>query len=235
LFEAPNDALIATIQFKSASPITGRFVDGTGDSIITNVAVRGIASFDLVLESEAGVFQVLAPKGEATELWYGLTNQFHSIDITADQTEQALDLGDIVVNETEKDGLCQISVIDVEEIREPTKIQLARAVTLVALDDAEVHCFRIDGDGRAYFLGEDGEAIHNLATPSGTYFVVPGSFRNLSFFALVDAVKQGRQGKLVAANVPTITVEENGVAQFQLDAQAAHDAVMSVGGDLVSP
>ena len=75
--------------------------------------------------------------------------------------------------------------------------------------------------------------VYTLELPSGTYFVTPGGLGDQAFYALYESVKANRQAQLIIAGVPMITIAAGQTEVFTFDAQAAHDAIMAVGGDLV--
>jgi len=116
---------------------------------------------------------------------------------------------------------------------QPNKTRLDRGLGLIAVDDAESHIFEVKSDGRAYWTDDNSNPVYTLQLPAGTYYVTPGSYGDRPFFALYESVKAGRQAQLDAAGVPKITIVAGQTADLTFDAQAAHDAIIEVGGDLV--
>jgi hypothetical protein len=230
-----GDSISFTVTPEDAVTISGRLVDGDGNPIEGVVGARGRASFDLVLESEAGVFSLGGvAKGMPAEIWFGIDTQVHSITLTAAQTAQDTNIGDVPVVDTPADGSATILMQNTEALRQPNRTLMNGALSLIAVDDAEVHDFDVKSDGRAYWTNDDSEPVYTFQVPSGTYFVTPGTIGDQPFFALLESVRAGRQAQLILAEVPTITISAGQTTEFTFDAQAARDAIISVGGDLVA-
>jgi hypothetical protein len=229
-----GDSISFTVTPDDAVTISGRLVDGDGNPIEGVVGTRGRVSFDFVLESEAGVFALKGvAKGLPAEIWFGIDKQLHSITLTAAQTAQDTNIGDVTVVDTPADGSATILMQNTESLQQPNKTRLDLMLSLVAVDDAEVHGFDVKSDGRAYWTNDASEPVYTFQVPAGTYFVTPGSIGDQPFFALLESVRAGRQAQLILANVPMITISADRTTEFTFDAQAARDAIIAVGGDLV--
>lgn len=225
---------LATIRPQDAVTITGRLVDANGNPTEGVVGVRGRVDYDFVFDSEAGVFEIGGvAKGLPAELWFGSNTQLHMISLTDIQTAQSTSIGDVLLADTPVDGGATIVMQNTATMQQPDKMRLDIALSLVAVDDAEVHGFDVHSDGRAYWTSDESTPVYTFQVPAGTYYVTPGALGDLPFFALYESVKAGRQAQLTAAGVPTITILPGQTTDLTFDGQAALDAVMSVGGDLV--
>lgn len=72
-----------------------------------------------------------------------------------------------------------------------------------------------------------------LPIAAGEYFVVPGSLLSISRRAAYAALLAGRAQDLEDAGVPLINLRLGQNPHVTIDANAAVEAIMQVGGDLV--
>jgi len=234
LMSITGEIIDATVSPEESVTIDGRLVDDSGNTVTGIIGVRGRIAYDYVDEVDAGAFSVPGvPRGVAAALWYSSDKQLHRLELTANQTEGDTDIGDVLLVDTVSDGSATIVMDNTADLSQPNKTRLDRALSLVAIDDAEPHIFDVKSDGRAYWTDDNSNPVYTLPLPAGTYYVTPGSYGDRSFFALYESVKAGRQPELDAAGVPKITIVAGETAEFTFDAQAALDAIIDVGGDLV--
>jgi len=230
-----GETVNATVNIQDAVTVSGRLVNEDETPRIGLLAVRDRVSFDQVFSHEEGRFSIGGvPRGRAVEVWIGgNTNQMHRIALTAAQTAQNVDIGDVPIADRAANGAATIRMENSDGLTQPSKLLVQDSMGLVKVDDAEPHMFHVDKSGRATWTNAASKQVPLLPVPEGTYYVTPGAYGDRAFFALYEAVKAGRQAQLDAAGVPKITIVAGQTAELTFDAQAAHDAIIEVGGDLV--
>jgi hypothetical protein len=227
----------ADIVTKPAVTVSGRILDGGGQPRSSALAPRSSNTFYSIADSELGVFSLGGvTRGEPGELWIsGDLTQAHVVPLTAEQLQTDLNIGDLIIADTIRDATLELQMSNTSAIVVPSKIDIQRELCLVATDDAELHTLGARDDGEVFITDLANQPLTAIPIPAGTYYIVPGSFGRVSCFALLESIRAGRQALLDAAGVPKVTVTAGQTVSFEFDAQAALDAVMAVGGDLVCP
>lgn len=222
-----------TITLGEAVRVSGRLVNPSGASIASAVGVRGLHSLDMVMPPEDGVFAVNVRKNAPAELWIaGESIQLHSVRLTATQTAEDVDLGNIVITEAVPNATLKLTMNNNQGLHLASKMLLGDSLALISADSSRMFLFDVRNDGSVHWPGENYQANYDLPVPAGTYYIAPGSLDNRPFLALLESIRANRHAQLDAAGIPKVTVAAGQTESLAFDAHAAVAAIIQVGGDL---
>lgn len=213
--------------------IRGRLVNAQGQPIAGAIGAANTMAYDSVEEDDEGVFDFGGVrKGAATLLLAQYSTQVHFIEITAAQTLEDLDLGDVVLLDASADAPVRVTMQNQQYLLDSTGASLGLTASFISIDGSVVVGFPADLEGNV--IREHFYVPTRLPLlPPGEYYAVPGLITSQSGMALYLSIREGRQAQLDAAGVPKITAISGQEVSLTFDARAAYEAVVQVGGDLV--
>lgn len=239
-----GDPATATIQALPAVTAEGRITrpDGSLFDFDSWVVIRGYRDYARVRASD-GLFSLEGvPQGHPVELWIpGAGTEIHSVFLTPSQTANNIDLGDIVIEDAPKPSAIQgivqgasdlVFPLDAQDVHNHLSIE--HSITLVRADGQSVQSLDLDGSG--IIILREGVVVNDTDIPmaEGEFYIVPGGYpASTTSLALLDSVRAGRHAQLDAAGVPKFTFVAGQTTEVAFDAQAAVNAVMAVGADLL--
>ncbi len=219
------------IEASPAIEATGRLVDDQGVPIPDasfGIGARGGQWFG-VFRDAAGVFTMHGIRqGTSTELVVAMRGpQSFSIPLTAQQTAQNVDLGDVVVQRVDRPVELDMTLTNADDLYDPGDIALWTQVSLIRSDAQVVLTFPV--------RPPNGEVVADIVqvqtdvprTTEGVYYLVPGPVTSPTAFALLDALRAGQQAQLDAAGVPKITAVAGQTTQLVLEGAQARSAVLA--------
>lgn len=239
-----GDPATATIQALPAVTVEGHITrpDGSHFDFDSWVLIRGYCDYARALKSD-GLFSLEGvPQGHPVELWIsGEGTEMHSVFLNPVQTANNIDLGDIVIEDVPKPSAIEGTVQGASDLVFPAdaadvhnRLSLENSITLVRADGQSVHSLDLNGSGK--IIIREGMGVNDTDIPmaEGEFYIVPGGYpASTTSLALLDSVRAGRQAQLDTAGVPKYTFVAGKTTQVAFDAQAAVNAVMSVGADLL--
>lgn len=227
------DQYSVLIQADPAIRIRGRLVGAQGEPIAGAIGAAYAIAYDSVGEADEGVFEFGGlRKGAAASLLAQYSTQVHFIKLSAAQTIQDLDIGDIVLVDAAADAAARVTMQNKSDLFDSTGVGIALAVSFISTDGSLVFGFPADLEGNV--LRELLYVPPRLPLlPPGEYYAVPGLISSQSGMALYLSIREGRQALLDAAGVPKFTAISGQEVSLTIDARAAYEAVVQVGGDLV--
>lgn len=225
-----------TIQVLESSVLSGTFValGEIAEFLIVGGVIKPVGV--LFTADESGRFSVRIERGMPAQLKYISPNgQSRILEITAEQTADDFDLGNIPVNSLVNDSTLAVEYIhpgrvllDPEQLAvvngQVTMVEAAGAYTMTFFADPELS-FLVDA---RWNVNQSPPQV-----PAGTYYLVAGSHWQTEVEALRLALLDGRQAALDAAGVVSVTVSPTQPGNVQFDALANTTAILSVAGDLV--
>jgi hypothetical protein len=231
--ESGTNQYTLAIAADHAVRIRGRLVNAEGLPIAGGIGSAHAIAFDDVEEADEGHFDFGGVrKGAATLLLAQYTNQVHLIEISATQTLVDHDLGDVVLTDAPADAPVRASLQNKADLFDSTGAAIDLYTTFISKDGNLVLGFPADLEG--HLLRELLYVPPRLPLlPPGEYYAVPGLIGSQSGMALYLSIREGRQALLDAAGVPKFTAISGQEVSLTIDARAAYEAVVQVGGDLV--
>ena len=232
--EVGTDQYSVTMQADPAIRIRGRLVSAQGEPIAGAIGAANAIAYDSVGEGDEGVFEFGGVRKAASGLILAqYSTQVHFIEISAAQTIDDLDLGDIVLVDATADVSARVTMQNRSDLFDATGVGIALAMSFISTDGSMVFGFPADLEGNV--LRELFYVLPPLPLlPPGEYYAVPGLISSQSGMALYLSIRAGRQAMLDAAGVPKFTAISGQEVSLTIDARAAYEAVVQVGGDLVS-
>lgn len=235
--DVPGDQFSMTIVGFDGVRVSGRFVDDAGQPV-TKAGGSAFPYGSTFEADENGGFEVTVRKGANTELIYlnADSHQMYVIELDDTQTAADVDLGNIVLNPSVEDAELAISLSPTNTIilDDETLVELKTRVVLVREDGSTLLSYRTNKAQTAAVNASWDVREPDPRLPGGTYYVAPGPYGIDVTRALRLAVLAGRQAALDAAGVPKVTVPPGGEAAVSVDAEAARDAILQVGADLLN-
>jgi hypothetical protein len=231
--ESESDIYSFTLQPSSAVRVRGRLVNAQGEPVVGAIGAAHAIAFDDVEVDDNGEFDFGGVrKGAKSLILAQSSTQVHFIEITAVQTSQNLDLGDVVVMDTPADAPVRVSLQNKADLFDSTGAAIDLSVTFISTNGTFVLGFPADLEGNV--LRELFYVPPRLPLlPPGEYYAIPGLISSQSGMALYLSIREGRQVLLDAAGVPKFTAISGQEVSLIIDARAAYEAVVQVGGDLV--
>jgi hypothetical protein len=228
-----NDQYSVAIQTGPTVRISGRLVSSTGAPQVGGIGSVHYIAYDDVGEDDDGVFDfggIL--KGVGTLLLAQYSTQVHIIEIAGTQVLDDLDLGDVMLVDSPADAPIRITMQNRADLFDSTGVGIALGMSFISTDGSLVIGFPADLEGNV--LRELFYVPPPLPLlPPGEYYAVPGLISTQSGMALYLSIREGRQALLDAAGVPKFTAVSGQEVSLTIDARAAYEAVVQVGGDLV--
>ena len=169
-------------------------------------------------------------------MWYagGDTSQQHRLDLSGLLLQHDLNLGDITVANTPLNATVSITSSNYEQMFLKDKLDLAQDMTLIERSSLDVFTYYVvRSNGKVQQDVFDDQPDDQLPIAAGEYFVVPGSLLSISRRAAYAALLAGKAQELEDAGVPLINLQQGQNPHVTIDAKAAVEAIMQVGGDLV--
>lgn len=237
-----GDPATATIQALPAVTVEGHITRPDGSHFDSFVSMRGYRDYARVRASD-GLFSLEGvPQGLPVELWIaGEGTEIHSVFLDPVQTIIDFNLGDIVVEDVLKPSAIEGTVQGASQLVFPAdaadvhnRLSIENSITLVRADGQSVHSLDLNGSGK--IIIREGMGVNDTDIPmaEGEFYIVPGAYpASTTSLALLDSVRAGRQAQLDTAGVPKFTFVAGTTTQVAFDAQAAVNAVMLVGADLL--
>ncbi len=173
-------------------------------------------------------------KGQPAELIFWFTgNAYHSIRLTAEQTQQDVDLGQITLPTITGDSAAQISVINHADLWGPGRLdELGDDVTLIKSDGSLILTYPIQPQDHVIVPKlESGEETDPPLVPGGTYYVCPGALIGRMQYQLLDAIRDGHAAVLDAHGVPKITAP----GSMTLNATEARNQILDALEAIANP
>jgi hypothetical protein len=208
----------------------GRLVDGSGAPIaLPAVMARGVPLF--ARKYENGSFELSAvAREEACELFILEDDGGMSLSLTADQTQQDVVLGDVVLDLPPANATASIGVdfTDWSGAAIGTFQNVVHGVTAINADGSFFVPFLSDANGNAIPQHQSQSTV--VSIPSGTYYLVAGLFsprRDIHYKAF-KLVQSGQAAQV--EGWPTLTVEAGQHVSVSFNA-AATDALIEAAPD----
>jgi hypothetical protein len=208
--------------------VRGRAVNAQGQPVAAHAHREGISNVRMKMEEDQGKFEVLGvPKGAESFVFVG-TNaiQTHIIWLTASQTQNPLDLGDVTVPAETLDSTVAISVTGRDIVRDDLGLQKKR-ITLIREDGRACYMFAVDDNGSAKHLLyiQSGP----LLVQAGRYYIVPG-MANTSDSSLkaLRLIRAGQRALLDAVNVPVIEPVANQTTSASINLTTVQQAIDNI-------
>lgn len=208
--------------------VRGRAVNAQGQPVAAHAHREGISNLRKKLEENQGKFEVFGvPKGSESFVFLGYNAiQTHIIWLTASQTQNPLDLGDVTVPAVTLDSTVTISVTGRDTVRDDLGFQ-KKYITLIRDDGRACYVFKVDDNGNATHL------VHILSGPlmvqAGRYYIVPGD-QNTSDSSLraLRLIRAGQGALLDAVNVPVIVPVANQTTSASINLTTVQQAIDSI-------
>lgn len=220
---------IYTVDFfvPEAVSVKGRVVDDQGEFVSASAQRGGLFNLRMHPDMDGGFFEVFGvPKGQDSFLFLATNDpETHVVWLTAAQTGNDLDLGNVTVSANTSNALVDVSVTGRATVRSDLGFQ-NRFVTLVHEDGFVVYTLKItEQDGvTTYPEGEDETALPQVA--SGRYYVVPGiSNTSDSSLKALRLIRSGQRVLLDAGGVPVIEPVSGQTTSGSIDLAAVQQII----------
>jgi hypothetical protein len=182
-------------------------------------------------------FSIPVRRSADTELFISMDDspRQHIATLTAAQTVNDVNLGQITIPPLQTDASTQITMQNAQDQWAPGVIPLWRGVTLIS-DDGSVFLSYPARPDDGFVVGNPDSAVEPdlpPQLPAGVYYVAPGFTVNVDLsihMRLLDAIRDGQLAQLDAAGVPKFTAIAGQTTQFTFDAAQARDAILAATG-----
>lgn len=214
---------------------TGRLVDPAGSPLVGSIGSREYRAFARVREGDGGHFQIGGLRRATSDRLFVQLNQsgqVHDVPITAADTDDDFELGDVVIGEAVCDTGVSVTLQNHVLLQDTLGSPLSAAAAFIRTDGQLLFNFPADEGGDVWRQRFKHPPDRPLL-PAGEYYVAPGLVTARAGMAVYLSVLDGRNAQLDAAGVPKITVVSGQPVSLQFDARASYEAIVQVGGDLV--
>ena len=216
-----------------AITVSGRVVDSQGQPIDTALWRRG-GMEGVVIEDDTGMFSLGGFRaGHAAELLIFDDNlEWHSVMLSANQTLQDVDLGDVMINIVARDVPVSGTVTGLQDTRDNSVIGPSWSPVDFVSDNSD-HVFVATVRAGSVICSDITEPGQPALVPVGRYYVAPGGLifgASRTPWMLIDLIRAGRQADLDTAGAVTIDAVAGQPLNVQIDAVAAETAILTVGG-----
>ena len=169
-------------------------------------------------------------KGSAAEILVevGLSEIHSMLMLSAIQLQTDVDLGDIVIQDSEADSTLTLSIVDQGGVELRSKVGTKSTVVIVDEDGNKAHSFDVSASGVAFLLPGGGEIRTAHPIPSGVWYATVGAASFPPGLMLRQALREGKAAELEAAGVPKIVVPPGEHVEFTFSATDAWNALKSV-------
>lgn len=226
-----------TIQAAEAVTLTARLVNAGGAPMLGWIGSEDTVSHEFASPENDGEFSLGGvTKGQDAVLWYsaGDTSQVHRLVLGGMLLQGDINLGSIVVNNTPLNAIVSVTNSNYEQMFLKDKVDLAQDMTLIERSSLDMFVFYVArGTGEVRQHVPEDVPPADLRITAGEYFVVPGNLLDLPSRATYAALLAGKAQDLEDAGVPLINLQPGQNPHVTIDAKAAVEAIMQVGGDLV--
>jgi hypothetical protein len=145
------------------------------------------------------------------------------ITLTATQTAQNVDLGDVEVPDWEGTNIVRLTITDWMSLKDE-RPEGSDTVSLISSDASRAFVYDFDRNGRVW---RQRQHRTEVALPAGKYYVVPGLVgANVKAGAVFGVIRQGGTAA-DTLGVPSIQVTDGGTNEFTITAQAILTAARS--------